>query len=300
MTGVRLNLSHIMLQDAKEQLMCLQDAVSRTGIACKLLIDLQGPELRIGSLKEPLTLLSGDCIDASDLIPFPREVLQHLSSGQQILLDDGKILLEAIHSDRAKVIRGGTLYGKKSVALPGASISMPVLTEMDLLNLSHASAFGVTGVMQPFVRSKEDLIAVRSALNAVGGENIRLYAKIENQDGVEKLPEMLPYADEFVIARGDLGNAVTLYKLPAVQKAISKLCRDAGKPFMVVTQLLASMEHSPIPTRAEVNDVFNAVIDGASSVMVTGETAVGEYPVEAISTLCKVTEEAENYLQHET
>lgn len=300
MTGVRLNLSHIRLVDASEQLSRLRQASERTGIACKLLIDLQGPELRIGSLSEPLELAFGELIPARSLLPFPEEVLDYLTAGQQVLLDDGNILLEMQDSTNAKVLRGGTLSGRKSVALPGVEIRMPALTETDLENLSHAVQFGVTGVMQPFVRSKDDLISVRSALDKVGGQEIRLYAKIESQDGVEKLPEMLPYADEFVIARGDLGNAVTLFRLPAVQKRISQMCRSASKPFMVVTQMLASMEHHPVPTRAEVNDIFNSVVDGTSSVMVTGETAVGDYPVETISCLSSVVKEAEHYLQQGT
>lgn len=299
MTGIRLNLSHTTLAQSREQLDKVRAASERTGISCKLLIDLQGPELRIGALSDPMNLRDGDRISAVKTIPFPDAVLKALKPGQQILLDDGKILLEMEDMEYARVLRGGSLKSRKSIALPGTAISGPVLTETDLENLSHAAEYGVTGVMQPFVRSKEDLISVRSAFRAFGAEHIRLYAKIENDDGVCRLPELLPYSDEIVIARGDLGNAVTLYRLPAVQKQISRQCREAGKPFMVVTQMLASMEHSPIPTRAEITDVFNAVLDGASSVMVTGETAQGAYPVDSIRVLAGMTIEAERYLREE-
>jgi pyruvate kinase len=171
------------------------------------------------------------------------------------------------------------------------------MTDSDLANLRAAGAYGVTGVMQPFVRSRADLEEVRGVLDAAGGQAIRLFAKIENLDGVEKLGELLPAAGEIVIARGDLGNAVPLWKLPALQKRIAAVCREAGKPFMVVTQMLASMEQNPVPTRAEVTDVFNAVLDGASSVMLTGETAAGNYPVEAMEYLVRTVREAEAYLQ---
>ena len=152
--------------------------------------------------------------------------------------------------------------------------------------------------MQPFVRSREDLRALRDTLDESGGEAIRIFAKIENREGVVRLDELLPAADEIVVARGDLGNSGPLWELPALQKRIAAACRSAKKPFMVVTQMLASMERSPVPTRAELSDVFNAVLDGASSVMLTGETAVGLYPVDAIRFLTKTAREAENYVNN--
>ena len=149
-------------------------------------------------------------------------------------------------------------------------------------NLRHAQEYEVYGVMLPFVRGKQDLIDLRRALNETGNEQIRIFAKIENMDGVDRIDELIPECNEIVIARGDLGNAVPLWELPKIQKYLSRKCREAGRPFMVVTQMLASMENSPVPTRAEVSDIYNAVLDGASSVMVTGETASGKYPAEVI------------------
>ena len=172
-----------------------------------------------------------------------------------------------------------------------------MLFRSDRENLRLARDYGVTGVMQPFVRGREDLEAVRAALDQAGGRDIRLFAKIENLDGVEKLAELIPAADEIVIARGDLGNSGPLWKLPALQKRIAAACREAGRPFMVVTQMLASMEQNPVPTRAEVSDIFNAVLDGAASVMVTGETAVGKHPVAAMEYLAGTVREAERYLK---
>ena len=148
------------------------------------------------------------------------------------------------------------------------------------------------------MRSRRDLETVRRALDENGGANIRLFAKIENQMGLERLPEFLETADEIVvIARGDLGNAMPLWELPAAQKRIEAQCRKAGKPFMVVTQMLASMEQNPVPTRAEVSDIFNAVADGAAAVMVTGETAVGKWPVEVIRYLSNTVQAAERFLR---
>lgn len=301
MTGVRLNLSHMGLPDAAEQIERLHAAARRQGVVPQLLIDMQGPELRVGALTGPLTLETGTVIRLGETIPLPPEVLPRLTPGQEVLLDDGKLLLrvtESFHGGAlAQVRRGGVLRSRKSAALPGVEIHLPAMTDSDRTNLRLAREYGVTGVMQPFVRCREDLEAVRAALDSAGGQSIRLFAKIENLEGVSRLEELLPAAGEIVIARGDLGNSGPLWKLPALQKRIAAACRAAGKPFMVVTQMLASMEQSAVPTRAEVSDIFNAVLDGASSVMLTGETAVGKYPVEAMRYLVNTAREAEAFLR---
>ncbi len=322
MTGVRLNLSHITLAEAAPMIHALHEAAEACGIRAQLLVDLQGPELRVGRLDTPLPLENGSTVrlagygpdlkvsepaacstaqqpDADDagcpLIPVPASLLPHFQPGQELLLDDGKLLLRVTGPGVAEVLRGGTLSGRKSIAAPGLHIESPALTPADLKNIAAAKEYGVTAVMQPFVRSRADLEAVRAALNAAGASDIRIFAKIENLDGVAALPDLLPAADEIVIARGDLGNAVPLWELPVLQKKIEAACRAAGKPFMVVTQMLASMEHAAVPTRAEVSDICNAVLDGASSIMVTGETAVGEYPAEVIRYLTETAISALSY-----
>ena len=296
MTGVRLNLSHMSLTQAQGQVEALQQAGARCGKQPKLLIDMQGPELRIGELAEPLRLEEGDRVSLGpEGIPLPQMVREELSAGQQLLLDDGKLLLRALNREWAEVVRGGLLQSRKSVALPGRELMPPALTESDWENLRQASACGVSAVMQPFVRGRCDLEELRRALDTVGGGGIRLLAKIESAAGLAQLDQLLPAADEIVIARGDVGNAMPLWELPAAQKRIAARCRAVGKPFMVVTQMLSSMEHSPVPTRAELSDIFNAVLDGAASVMLTGETAVGRYPVEAIQILTATVREAERY-----
>ena len=238
-------------------------------------------------------------------IPVPAFVCSFCLPGQELLLDDGKLLLRVEESvpgglAKARVIRGGTLNSRKSIAFPGIPEihnAAPTLTEADLQNIRDARTYGVTAVMQPFVRSREDLETVREALNEAGGEEIRLLAKIENLDGVRQLETLFPATDEIVIARGDLGNAIPLWELPGLQRDLAQKCRQANKPFMVVTQMLASMEKNPVPTRAEVNDIFHAVLDGAASVMVTGETAAGAYPAEVIRYLANTVKCAQEYQQ---
>ena len=283
MTGMRLNLSHMSLLQADRMIRLMR---SSGGEHAKLLIDLQGPEVRIGALSEPLELQNDDAVLLGHDIPVSSIILNELQEGDEILLDDGKILLKALEKRSAGilaiVLRGGILSSRKSLAVPGKSFHLPTLTEADMENLRHAAEYEVYGVMLPFVRGKQDLINLRRALKQTGNEQIRIFAKIENMDGVRQIDELIPECDEIVIARGDLGNAVPLWELPKIQKYLSRKCLQAGRPFMVVTQMLASMESSPVPTRAEVSDIYNAVLDGASSVMVTGETASGKYPAEVI------------------
>lgn len=303
MDGVRLNLSHTSLEEAAALIGSLHEAARECGVRPELLIDMQGPEMRIGSLKKPMRLAEGDLLETGD-IPFReavKDVLREAGPGQEILLDDGKILLKTEYSShpqgiRLRVVRGGLLESRKSVALPGYSFQTPAMTENDRDQLKRAEEYGVTAVMQPFVRSRDDLAEVRKALDDSGCRDIRLLAKIENREGISRLKELIPHCDEIVIARGDLGNSMDLWELPAAQKRISAICREAGRDFMVVTQMLDSMMHSQVPTRAEVNDIFNAVVDGASSVMVTGETARGDNPALVIRYLYRTVREAEKFM----
>ena len=295
LTGMRLNLSHVTLPQAAEEIEALRRAEERAGVKAALLIDMQGPELRIGTLAAPLLLRAGETFDL-DRLPLPEPVRAALRPSQELLLDDGKLLLTVLRGGKAHVNRGGILQSRKSVALPGQEICLPALTEEDLRNIAAAKDYGVTELMQPFVRSRADLEAVRGALNEACCAHVRLLAKIENRAGMEQLPRLLDACDEIVIARGDLGNAMPLWELPAAQKRIAASCRAAGRDFMVVTQMLSSMEQNPVPTRAEVSDIFNAVLDGAASVMVTGETAAGRYPVETVRYLVNTVRQAEQFI----
>lgn len=310
MTGIRINLSHVMLKDCLEDLDKVKRAAAKSGIVPKILIDMQGPELRIGKLDAPISLNEGDelifePVDSAEMsvhtgakaVTLDKRILEALEVNDEILLDDGKIAATIIEAGssfaKARITRGGILNGRKSIAITGKSVDMPALTDSDIENIRLACKSGIYGVMQPFVRSADDLKMLRSVLDANGGKDIKIYAKIENTKGVDNLESFFEVADEMIIARGDLGNAVPLWTLPGVQKDIAARCSKAHKPFMVVTQMLSSMEHSKVPTRAEVSDIYNAVLDGAASVMVTGETAVGEYPKDVIRYMRKTVEAAE-------
>lgn len=308
MTGLRLNLSHTNLADCEPWLHNLYAVAEKRHIVPDLLVDLQGPEVRIGILKEPLPLSDGCTVRlrpisamAETAIPVPEAVFSYLKEGQTLRLDDGNIILtvtkvfQTMPEAEAEVKTGGLLSSRKSLAIDSVSVELPTLTNQDLENLKVLRKYRVTGVMLPFVRGSEDLLNLKQALMNYHLAHIRIFAKIENRQGVEQLPSLLPHCDQIVVARGDLGNAYPLSKLPAVQKQIARTCLTFKKPFMVVTQMLASMTEHPVPTRAEVSDIFNAVLDGASSLMLTGETAAGRYPVEAMQVLSDTSFEALRY-----
>lgn len=327
MTGMRLNLSHTTLEKSKDYIQNYKMAAKNQGVIPQILIDMQGPELRVGEMeerklqegevvylvksrgfvqaeKDAAFVCSAKNITSNSLgkneIPVPASVMSAIESGMEVLLDDGKIRIqiEEVKKERtsAKVLMGGVLKPHKSIKIVGVNVEMPVLTEHDIHNLRCAKEYGVTALMQPFVFSGEDLKKVRKVLKEENIEDIQIFAKIENRIGVENLETILPEADMIVIARGDLGNDMPLWELPAVQKKVENTCKKQGKIYMVVTQMLASMERNPVPTRAEVSDIFHAVYHGAGAVMVTGETAVGKYPVEVIKYLTNTAKEATWYL----
>lgn len=317
MTGIRINLSHVNLVEVTDWIENIRTAYAMVKKEnpeqpeLEMLIDLIGPEMRLGELLSERKLNVGDKLtvmaegktnlfDPTEL-PIPKPVFDSLAEGTSILIDDGKILLE-VEEKRSRaaecvVMRGGTLRSEKSIAIPGVVFETPTLTESDIDNIRRAKEYGITGVMLPFVRGKEDLCNLEGALEEVGAADMRVYAKIENELGVQKIEELLPFCDEIVIARGDLGNAISLWDLPVVQAKIAKLCNAADKPFMIATQMLASMEYAAVPTRAEVSDIYRAVSEGATSVILTGETAAGKYPVESIEYMVKTVQAAEEYVK---
>ena len=329
MTGVRLNLSHGDLEENGHWIRMVQEAGRELRSQVQILMDLRGPELRLGKLKEEIRAEEGGwLILGNGGLPVPEEALAYMCPGDRVLIDDGKVELEVVLEAgfgragaeespwlagepgleagteagaapsasgcriMARVVRGGLIKSGKSLAIEGKAVPMPTLTESDRKNIRAAVSYGITGVMLPFVRNKEDLLALREALKEAGAGEIQVFAKIENMQGVESIKELIPYCDHVVIARGDLGNAMPLWKLPGVQKRLARECREAGKPFMVVTQMLDSMHERAVPTRAEVLDIYNAVLDGASSLMLTGETAAGSYPAQAVEYLVNTGEEA--------
>lgn len=321
MTGMRLNLSHTTLDKSREYLENYKEAAQSCGVIPQILMDMQGPELRIGEMEEVKAESGGYLYFVKDsqsakerlteavskgyeedevMIPVPAAVMNVLETGQEVLLDDGKIhvQIEKVREDsvKAHVFTGGTIKPHKSIKIIGKNVTMPILTSHDIENIRRARKYGVTALMQPFVFSGEDLKRVREILAKEKMEHLRIFAKIENREGVDNLENIIPEADMVVIARGDLGNDMPLWELPAVQKRIEETCKKFGKPYLVVTQMLASMEENPVPTRAEVSDIFHAVYHGAAAVMVTGETAVGKYPVKTIEYLANTSLEAEKFL----
>lgn len=292
-TGFRLNLSHTPLAARTDWIAALHEAERKTGLRAQLMIDLRGPEVRIGNMPAPLPLAEGAAVTLGADIPVDGDVLNALRPGMTVLLDDGAMALTVIDGGVCRVTRGGTLTGHKSLTLEGVDLRRPALCEADLADLSQAAALGVNAVMQPFVRSAGDLRVVRQTMAENGLADAELFAKVENQPGLDALPDWLALCDVVTIARGDLGSSLPLEQLPAAQKRIAALCRSRGKPFLVVTQLLHSMIDHPSPTRAEVLDIYNAVLDGADCLMLTGETAQGRYPLESADWLIRVAQEAE-------
>ena len=291
LTGFRLNLSHTTLPDCADWLNNLRLAGEQVGRKPELIIDLRGGEVRIGALREPLVLKEGEHITLGEEIPVASDVLAALKDGWELLLDDGAMALTVEQGARCRVTRGGVLTSHKSLTLP-IELPRPIVSEEDRADLRVAAQYGVTAVMQPFVRSRADLEEVRAALHEYNLDELEIFAKVEDAAGLASLPEWMELCDTVTVARGDLGSNLPLWTLPKVQKKIAAQCRAAGKPFLVVTQLLWSMIENPTPTRAEVSDIYNAVLDGASALMLTNETAQGKHPAEAVDWLMRVIEAA--------
>ena len=292
-TGFRLNLSHTSLSARRDWIDALHTVEQETGLHAQLMIDLRGPEVRIGDMPAPLPLAEGAAVTLGADIPVDSDVLDALRPGMTVLLDDGAMALTVVDGGVCRVTRGGILTGHKSLTLEGVDLRRPALCEADLADLAQAAALGVNADMQPFVRSADDLYVVRQTMAENGLAGAELFAKVENRPGLDALPDWLALCDVVTIARGDLGSSLPLEQLPAAQKRIAALCRSRGKPFLVVTQLLHSMIDHPSPTRAEVLDIYNAVLDGADCLMLTGETAQGRCPLESADWLIRVAQEAE-------
>ena len=311
MTGMRLNLAHQSLVEASLSIGHVFKAADAMGVKPELLIDLQGPERRIGDLKRPLELKEGHKVKLgiNEEIPVPQLTMKAIQESDELLIDDGKIKLEVLKlsegtlkgapkdekqviSATCRVLRGGRLISRKNIAIADEETDASTLTEADKKQLRLIGQYGVTGVMLPFVRGAGDIQLLKEELRKNDADDVRIFAKIENRAGYEHIGEIAEISDMVVVARGDLGNAFPLWELPKVQKEIAQVCRHADKPFLVATQFLHSMEHNPVPTRAEVSDIYNAVQDGASALMLTGETAIGAYPVRAMRYLTKTAQTA--------
>lgn len=297
LTGFRLNLSHTTLTACRPWTEAVQQAREASDRPAELMVDMRGPELRMGPLSRPVTLTAGETVTLGPGgLPVEPDILAAVAPGQEILLDDGLMALRAESCGEAvscTVTRGGVLESRKSITLPGVELCRPALTAQDLLDLDNAAGQGVTAVMQPFVRRRRELEQVRAALHGPGPGPAHPVCQGGGPAGLAEPAPMDGRLRRGHRGPGDLGSNLGLLHLPAAQKDIAARCRRAGKPFLVVTQLLHTMTEHPTPTRAEVLDVYNAVLDGASALMLTGETARGRYPVQAIRWLLDIARQAE-------
>jgi len=313
MDGARLNLSHGTREDHARTAQLVRDAEAAAGRPIALIADLQGPKLRVGDLEADVELADGDSVviageDAAqpDDVPVSPAVLGSvLQPGNDVLVDDGLVRLrvEKVERGRARchVLVGGVIKSHKGVNLPGVPLPIPSLTRKDLDDLDAALEFGVDYVALSFVRSASDVMALRTLIEA-RGSHAWVIAKIEKAEAVAALDEILAEANGVMVARGDLGVEIGAAEVPLLQKRIIVHALERAKPVITATQMLESMISSPEPTRAEASDIANAILDGTSAIMLSGETAVGEYPVEAVAVMDRIALAVEPHLgyRHET
>ncbi|MCC5877682.1 MAG: pyruvate kinase [Candidatus Sumerlaeia bacterium] len=306
----RLNFSHGTHEDHARSIKLVRQISYELSSPFALLGDLSGPKLRLqeidGGSREivegSLITLTSDAADGSDdcfgvNIPGFHKVARR---GESILLDDGnfRLSVESItgHAVRCRVLNGGVLKSRKGVNLPDTHLPIPALTEKDLADMEFAIRHGVDVLALSFVRSTADIVKARDAMHRLGGD-LPILAKIEKKEAVADLEGIISIADGAMVARGDLGIEVPMEQVPRIQKEIIHICNRMARPVITATQMLESMLTNPRPTRAEVTDIYNAILDGTDAIMLSGETAAGRYPVEAVETMDTVATEAERNLQ---
>ena len=306
MNVARLNFSHGSHEDHLRLIETFRRVRDRMGCPAAVMLDTRGPEIRIGDIRPgtelrdgaPFTLTTGDCVGDGERCSVNCEKLpEWLNPGDTVLIEDGKRRLLVRDIDGGEihctVERGGALRSHQGVNVPNVSLGLPYLSEQDKDDLLFGIRNDVDFIAGSFTRSAEDVRMLRRFLDYHGGYQIRIIAKIENSEGIRNFDEILAEADGIMVARGDMGVEVEYERLPGLQKKFIRKCYQSGKMAITATQMLESMIHSPTPTRAEITDVANAVFDGTSAVMLSGETAMGEYPVEAVRVMAKIAEQAE-------
>jgi pyruvate kinase len=309
---VRLNFSHGDHDTHAQRLEAVRECGTRLGRNVGCLADLQGPKIRLGVLPDDgvevptgseVFLVPGreelDDYRSGDQVALPvvyDSLAEDVYPGSLVLIDDGSIRLVVSRKDGdgvwARVVAGGLATSKKGVNLPGVAVSAPCLTEKDIIDLEFALSLGVDWIALSFVRQAKDVIDTRARIAALGGE-APVIAKLERPECIEDLVEVVEVSDAVMVARGDLGVEIGPERVPAIQKAIIAEANAEGKPVITATEMLESMINSPRPTRAEASDVANAVFDGTDALMLSGETAAGRYPVEAVRTMARIIEVAE-------
>jgi pyruvate kinase len=305
MDAARLNLSHGSHEQHAARAQLIRDVEEDVGRPLALIADLQGPKFRVGELEAPLSLRPGEEVVVvvgengarnGELPIAPAAIGEVWQPGHEVLVDDGMIRLriEEVESGRARcgVVVGGSVTSNKGVNLPGVPIPIPSLTRKDLDDLEFALGLGCDFVALSFVRSAADVRDLKALLEQEKSP-VHVIAKIEKSEAVDALDDILVEADAVMVARGDLGVEIGAAVVPLVQKRIILKALERGKPVITATQMLESMIHHPEPTRAEASDVANAILDGTSAVMLSGETAVGEYPVQAVQTMDRIARAVE-------
>ncbi|WP_298550307.1 pyruvate kinase [uncultured Algibacter sp.] len=305
----RINFSHADYNDVKERIQMIRELNEEYGFTAAILADLQGPKLRVGVMKEEVVVNPGDEIIFATGKRFEgtKERVymtydrfpQDAKPGERILLDDGKLLFEVVSTDKksevkAKVIQGGPLKSKKGVNLPNTDISQPALTEKDIEDAIFAISLNVDWIALSFVRHAEDLMQLRDLIAKHSEQKIPIIAKIEKPEAVENIDKIVAHCDGIMVARGDLGVEVPAAEVPLIQKQLVLRAKKARIPVIIATQMMETMIDSLTPTRAEVNDVANSVMDGADAVMLSGETSVGQYPVQVIKQMATILKNVES------
>ena len=308
----RMNFSHGSHEEHKKRLDQFKKIRDELGRSVALLLDTKGPEIRTGNFKDGIvTLIEGkdfilvneDIIgDESKCTITYKELYKDVDVGSKILVNDGLVELEVAKiKDKdiyCKVLNGGTIGDHKGINVPGAEINLPSMTEQDIADIKFGIQNDFDIIAASFVRKASDVSEIRKILERNNGNDILVISKIENREGIKNFDEILKVSDGIMVARGDLGVEIPVEEVPTVQKSIIEKCYRNGKPVITATQMLDSMIRNPRPTRAEASDVANAIYDGTSCIMLSGETAAGKYPLETLAVMSKIAEQAENSMDY--
>ncbi|KUO67760.1 MAG: pyruvate kinase [Clostridia bacterium BRH_c25] len=312
MNVARLNFSHGDHAEHKKRIDTIKRVRENLGKPVAIMLDTKGPEVRLGYFKDgkaelekgsKFTLTTRDIQGDNTLCSITyKELPGEVSSGSRILIADGVIELRVLEKNDTdvicEVVNGGTLGDRKNVNIPGATSKLPAITEKDIADLIFGIENKVDFVAASFIRKATDVLELRKVLEQNNGEHIHIIAKIENQEGVDNLEDILKVCDGLMVARGDLGVEIPTEEIPMIQKHLIKRTNEIGKPVITATQMLDSMIRNPRPTRAEVTDVANSIIDGTDAIMLSGETAAGKYPIEAVQTMASIAERTERELDY--
>lgn len=307
----RLNFSHGTHQSHGETIARLKTVREKLNLPLAIMLDTRGPEVRTGALDsagiaveegEEITLVFEDLCGEGDIPVNYRKLSDDVSVGNRILIDDGIIALTVLQIKDSRIIcrvdNAGTIESYKGVNVPGANLSLPILSDKDRKDILFGIEQEVDYIAASFVRDEGDVLSIRHLLDQNKGENIRIISKIENAEGVENIDEILALSDGVMVARGDLGVEVSFEDVPFIQKEIIKKAINEGKPVIIATQMLDSMIHNPRPTRAEVSDISNAIYESASAVMLSGETAKGKFPFECLRVMRRTVEASEEKINY--